>query len=260
MLIKSRFKAFCLFGAVAVLSACGQESSEAAGSKADSAPKAAAPAASSTAAAPAAKPGDWLQTVQATPEGGFSIGNPNAPVKLVEFASLTCPHCRDFHEMAMPAIKGQYIATGKVYYEFRNFVLNPADYGATMLSRCQGPSAFFGLIDAFFKNQQTWIEPFTKLTEAQTSQLQSLSPDEQVVTYAKLGGLDGFVRARGIPEAKFKACLSDAKQRGQLEAIRKAAVEQYKVTGTPAFVLNDKPLEGVHSWADLEPLLKDAAK
>jgi protein-disulfide isomerase len=256
MLRKARFKALCLFGAVAVLSACGQESSEAAGSKAGSAPKAETPA---TPAAPAGK-GKWLETVKATPEGGFSIGNPNAPVKLIEFASLTCPHCRDFHEMAMPAIKGQYVATGKVLYEFRNFVLNPADYGATMLARCQGPNAFFGLADAFFKNQQTWIEPFTKLTEAQTSQLQSLSPDEQVVTYAKLGGLDGFVRARGIPEAKFKACLTDANQRGQLEAIRKTAVEQYKVTGTPAFVLNDKSLEGVHSWADLEPLLKDAVK
>lgn len=254
MLRKSRFKTLCLFGAVAVLSACGQESSEAAGNKADSAPKAAAPD-----GAPAAK-SNWVETVAATPDGGFSIGNPDAPVKLVEFASLTCPHCRDFHEMAMPTIKGQYIATGKVYYEFRNFVLNPADYGATMLARCQGPGAFFGLTDAFFKNQQTWIEPFTKLTEAQTASLQSMSPDDQVVTYAKLGGLDGFVRARGIPEAKFRACLTDAGQRGQLEAIRKAAVEQYKVTGTPAFALNGKGLEGVHSWADLEPLLKDAVK
>lgn len=253
MLRKSRFKTLCLFGAVAVLSACGQESSEAAGNKADSAPKAAAPD------APAAK-SNWVETVAATPDGGFSIGNPDAPVKLVEFASLTCPHCRDFHEMAMPTIKGQYIATGKVYYEFRNFVLNPADYGATMLARCQGPGAFFGLTDAFFKNQQTWIEPFTKLTEAQTASLQSMSPDDQVVTYAKLGGLDGFVRARGIPEAKFRACLTDAQQRGQLEAIRKAAVEQYKVTGTPAFALNGKGLEGVHSWTDLEPLLKDAVK
>lgn len=245
-----------MLGAVAVLSACGQESSEAAGNKADSAPKAAAPGAPD---APAAK-SNWVETVAATPDGGFSIGNPDAPVKLVEFASLTCPHCRDFHEMAMPTIKGQYIATGKVYYEFRNFVLNPADYGATMLARCQGPGAFFGLTDAFFKNQQTWIEPFTKLTEAQTTPLQSMSPDDQVVTYAKLGGLDGFVRARGIPEAKFRACLTDAQQRGHLEAIRKAAVEQYKVTGTPAFALNGKGLEGVHSWADLEPLLKDAVK
>lgn len=253
MLRKTRFKALCLFGAVAVLSACGQESSEASGSKAGSAPKAATPA------TPAGK-SNWLETVKATPEGGFSIGNPNAKVKLIEFASLTCPHCRDFHEMAMPTIKGQYVASGKVLYEFRNFVLNPADYGATMLARCQGPSAFFGLADAFFKNQQTWIEPFTKLTEAQTTPLQSMSPDDQVVTYAKLGGLDSFVRARGIPEAKFKACLTDANQRGQLEAIRKTAVEQYKVTGTPAFVLNGKTLEGVHSWADLEPLLKDAAK
>ena len=170
MLRKARFKALCMFGAVAVLSACGQESSEAAGNKAGSAPKAAAPAAKA----------NWLEAVKATPEGGFAIGNPNAPVKLIEFASLTCPHCRDFHEMAMPTIKGEYVAKGKVYYEFRNFVLNPADYGATMLARCQGPSAFFGLADAFFKNQQAWIEPFTKLTEAQTASLQSMSPDEQV--------------------------------------------------------------------------------
>lgn len=250
MLIKSRFKGVWLFGAVAVLSACGQEPSEAAGTKKTET------AAATNPAAPAK--GNWLETVAATPEGGFRIGNPNAPVKVIEFASLTCPHCKDFHEMAMPTIKGQYIATGKISYEFRSFVLNPADYGATMLARCQGPSAFFALADAFFKNQQTWIEPFTKLTPAQTDPLQAMSPDDQVVTYAKLGGLDGFVRARGIPESKFRACLTDAGQRDQLEAIRKAAVEQYKVTGTPAFVINEEPLEGVHSWADLEPRLKDA--
>jgi protein-disulfide isomerase len=253
MLMKSQFKGLWLLGAVAVLSACGQEPSEAAGNT-----KSKPAAATGTAAPAASSKGNWLETVVATPEGGFRLGNPDAPVKVIEFASLTCPHCKDFHEMAMPTIKGQYIATGKISYEFRNFVLNPADYGATMLARCQGPSAFFALSDAFFKNQQGWIEPFTKLTEAQTAPLQSMSPDEQVVAYAKLGGLDTIVRARGIPESKFRACLTDATQRGLLETVRKTAIDTYKVTGTPAFVINEKPLEGVHSWADLEPKLKEA--
>jgi protein-disulfide isomerase len=246
MLMKLRVRTATMFAAVVILAACG-----------DGAPGAAESAKPTAAAQPAAA-SKWLETVAVTPEGGFRIGNPDAPVKLVEFASLTCPHCRDFHELAMPTLKGDYIATGKISYEFRNFVLNPADYAATMLARCSTPNAFFALSDAFFKNQSTWVEPFAALTAEQSKSLEGLPPDQQVVAYARLGKLDEFVRARGVPASKFEACLTDPKQRAQLEAIRKTAVEQFKVRGTPSFAINGELQDGVYSWADLEPKLKDA--
>ena len=92
---------------------------------------------------------DWTKVSAATPEGGFRIGNPDAKVKLLEFASLTCPHCKDFHESAFATIRDKYVASGNVSYEFRNFVLNGPDYAATLLARCKGAPGFFALADAF---------------------------------------------------------------------------------------------------------------
>lgn len=250
MLIASGVKTATFLAAFTVLAACSNETP-----RTPDAPVAPMVATPETADGSGK---NWLEQVTTTPDGGFMIGNPDAPVKLVEYASLTCPHCRDFHETAMPTVRGQYIATGKLSYEFRNFILNPADYAATMLSRCSGPNAFFALTDAFFKNQSTWIEPFSKLSKEQADALASLSPDEQIVRYAKLGGLDEFMRARGVPASRFDACLTDAAQRGQLETLRKTAIEGFKVAGTPSFVINGTLQDGVYSWAALEPKLKAA--
>ena len=250
MLMNSRVRTASIFAAVLVLAACG-----------DGAPGA-AETAKTTKKAVAAKPAsgqNWLEVTAATPEGGFRMGNPDAPVKLVEYASLTCPHCRDFHENAMPTIKGDYVATGKVSYEFRNFILNSVDYAATMVARCTTPSAFFGLTDAFFRSQSEWTEPFMSLTAEQTKPLESLAPDQQVVAFARLGKLDAFVRARGVPAAKVEACLTDKTQRSQLEAIRKEAIA-LGVAGTPSFAINGELQKDVFNWAALEPKLKEAVE
>lgn len=220
-----------------------------------------ATAATSSAAIPAAaNPAgtDWTQTFAATPEGGFRVGNPAARVKLVEFASLTCPHCREFHEAGMETIRSKYVASGNVSYEFRNFVLNGPDYAASMLARCQGPEAFFGLLGAFFNDQTSWVEPFTKLTEADNKRLASLSEAQQITALAEMGKLDAYVRARGIPRAKFDQCLADPAALAKLAALRTQATEKYKLTGTPGFIINETTQEGVYTWADLEPKLKAA--
>jgi protein-disulfide isomerase len=201
---------------------------------------------------------DWRQVTAATPEGGFRLGNPDAKVKLVEFASLTCPHCREFHEAGMATIRDKYVASGNVSYEFRNFVLNGPDYAASMLARCTGPEAFFGLLGAFFTDQVAWTEPFTKLTPADNQRLSALPEDQQIKALAELGQLDAYVRARGIPRAKFEQCLADKAALDQLAKLRTQATEEYKLTGTPGFIINGVTQEGVYSWADLEPKLKAA--
>lgn len=201
---------------------------------------------------------DWASVTAATPEGGFRIGNPNARVKLLEFASLTCPHCKDFHEAAIGTIKTKYVASGDVSYEFRNFVLNGPDYAASLLARCQGPQPFFGLLNAFFTDQASWMQPFTTLTPADSARLSALPQDKQITALAETGKLDAYVRTRGIPRAKFDQCLADKGAFDKLIAMRTQATDTYKLTGTPGFIINGKTQEGVYTWAQLEPKLQAA--
>ena len=216
---------FALVAGLAVATtACGDK-------KADPAAPAATAdtTADATAAAPAAAPAtpvtppagqDWTQVVAATPQGGFRMGNPDAKVKLVEFASLTCPHCREFHETAMAGLKSKYIATGKVSYEYRNFVLNGPDFAASLLARCQGAQPFFGLLNAFYNDQASWTEPFFNMSPEESKRLAALPPEQQIAAMAEAGKLDAYVRARGIPRAKFDQCLADPKAQATLTLSR----------------------------------------
>jgi protein-disulfide isomerase len=226
--------------------------------------KAAKPTATAetTAATTTATPAgiDWTTVAAATPEGGFRLGNPDAKVKLVEFASLTCPHCRDFHAEAFDAIKSKYVASGNVSYEYRNFVLNGPDYAASMLARCQGAEPFFGLLSAFYRDQTVWTEPFGKMTAADNARLSAMPQDRQIAALAETGKLDEYVRTRGITRAKFDACLADKGMLDKLLALRSQATDKYKLTGTPGFIINDVVQENAYTWADLEPKLQAAVK
>lgn len=209
-------------------------------------------------AAPAGQ--NWAEVVTATPEGGFRMGNPDARVKLLEFASLTCPHCKDFHEAAAATIKSKYVASGNVSYEYRNFVLNGPDFAATVLSRCQGPEAFFGLLDAFYADQAGWTEPFGKISKTDQEALAKLPEDQAIARMAELGGLADYVKLRGIPRAKFDQCLSDPAQAKAINDLRNQAVNDYKLTGTPSFIINGTVQEGVFEWRDLEAKLQLALR
>src|SRR5690242_5317628 len=80
--------------------------------------------------------GDWTQVVMATPDGGFRMGNPNAKVKLIEYGSMTCPHCREFDEKGAAPLMNQYVKTGQVSWEFRNYVRDAFDLTASLITRC----------------------------------------------------------------------------------------------------------------------------
>src|SRR3954469_16458643 len=90
---------------------------------------------------------DWSRVVAATADGGYLMGNPAAKVKLIEYGSLTCPHCGAFARESVPLLIEQYIKPGLVSYEFRNFARDPLDLGASVLVRCAGTAASFKLID-----------------------------------------------------------------------------------------------------------------
>jgi protein-disulfide isomerase len=209
-------------------------------------------------AIPAPNGGDWTEQVTATPQGGFLMGNPDAPVKLVEYASLTCPHCRDFTAHAADALRQNYVKTGRVSWEFRNFVLNPLDVAATLLARCQGPGPYFKLAEQAYADQDQWVKKFNDAGEAELKRISALPEDQQFVALAKAAGLDQFFRARGLPEAKIEACLKDKAGLQRIIALRDLGSNSDKVTGTPSFLINGELQENVYDWPTLEGKLRGA--
>ena len=217
---------------------------------------AAKPATGIATKAPApAPPRDWTQVTARTPSGGFVMGNPDAKVKFLEFASLTCPHCRDFNKESMTGIRA-YVATGKVSYEFRNFILGGQDLAISVAARCQTPPAFFRSVDALYATQSQWIQNYAHVTPEQGKAIEAMPRDRQLIAIADLGKMDEFFRLRGMPRAKYEACLKDENNVKQLQAIGDEAVKKYGLTGTPTFVLNGETKPDLHVWKDVDAAIK----
>jgi protein-disulfide isomerase len=201
---------------------------------------------------------DWSETVSLTPEGGYLMGNPGAPVKLVEYASLTCPHCRDFSRDAAVTLRDNYVKSGKLSWEFRSFPLNPIDVAATLLATCQGPAPVFKLVEQSYAEQDKWVLPFQKLTKEQQAQIGAMPESQQFLGLAKVGGLDGFYRVRGLPAAKAEACLTDKAKIDAIVAMRDRGIKEDKVEGTPTFILNGEKVEEPPTWTAIEPVIRKA--
>ena len=185
------------------------------------------------------------------------MGNPNAPVKLVEYLSLTCPHCADFEEKGFPKLRDEYVKKGTVSLEVRNYVRDPIDMTASLVSRCGGPEPYFAMTEQVFAQQAGMFDKMQKLPQSEIQRLQSAPPAEQFKGLAALLGIDQFARQRGIPQAKLDACFSDQASVDKLVDMQKKA-NDLQIPGTPAFILNGKLLESVGTWETLEPKLKEA--
>jgi protein-disulfide isomerase len=203
---------------------------------------------------PAPEGGDWTEVVERTDDGGFRMGNPDARVKLVEFASMTCPHCATFSAQAAEPLR-EYVRGGHVSWEFRNFVLNAPDAAASMLARCQPPQAFFRITDQLFAEQQTWLG---NMTAEEAEQIQRLPEPQQIPALARALELDQFFRRRGVPEAEVNSCLADRQELERLADLNTRAIEQHGVSGTPAFMINGEMLDGISDWGRLEPRIRGA--
>lgn len=236
-----------LAAALIALAACGQqESAGNSGSGTQVAGKA-APAGTT-----------WAQKIVATPEGGFLMGNPDAPIKLIEFGSYTCPHCKDFTEQSHEAIESKYVASGKVSFEYRNYIRDPVDMTVALLARCGGPEPFFPLSLQFFQNQEAMIKQIQGSGEGGYEAAMSGPPAQRFVKVAELAGLIEFAKQRGIPEDKARQCLSDVKNAEALANGVEKATSQYGITGTPTIIMNGTRLENVAAWPQLEERLKGA--
>ena len=227
-------------------------------SKNDSTGNVDAPAAAPVAAAAAPAGQNWTETVVKTPEG-YLMGNPNAPIKLVEYGARSCPTCGAFAREAYRPLTEKYVASGKVSFEFRDFLVHGApDVALTLLGQCGGVAPFFPILEQMYQNQNAFLDKLQTMPAALQQSLANLPPTAVATKLAEHMGAIDFVKQRGIPEAKARACLADQKQLEVMAKPTEDAMQSGTVTGTPTFLLNGKKLENVLSWSEMEKALKAA--
>lgn len=201
---------------------------------------------------------EWASVVSETPEGGMLMGNPNAPIKLLEYGSLTCPGCAAFSMESSEPLKAKYIATGKVSLEYRSLLLHAPDVMASLTLKCGGPAPFFTLMEGSYATMQTWLGKLSSLPPAEAQRLQGLPVAAQNTEYARISGLDQFAIQRGVSADALAGCLADTKKADALLKIRDEAFTKYNVSGTPTFFINGEMVPNVSSWKNLEPELRAA--
>ena len=165
------------------------------------------------------------------------LGAKDAPVTIIEYASMTCTHCAAFHEETWPNLKAKYIDTGKVRFVLREFPLDPLATAGFMLARCAGPDKRYPIVDLLFTQQKNWAF-VDKPVEA----------------------LENTVKQAGISHDAFETCLKDQKLYDQVNQERDKAAQQFKVDATPTFFINGVKHAGELSAAELDKILAPLVK
>ncbi len=149
------------------------------------------------------------------------IGQADAPLTIVEYASLGCSHCASFHNDTYPRLKKDYIDPGKVKLVFRDFPLGTPALAATMIARCSGSERYFGFVDIFFRAQPQWSR--------------ASNPLDALIKVARFGGMS---------PADVQACISNQKLLDHIQGLKKKAYEEDGVNSTPYFVIGTEKLSG----------------
>ena len=159
------------------------------------------------------------------------LGNDDAPVTIVEYASMTCPHCAHFHATTLPELKTKYIDTGKARLIFREFPFDPRAEAGFMLARCSNDN-YFPMIDVLFKQQQNWAS----VENAKDALLQ-------------------ISKLAGFSQESFEACLTDQKLLDDVRAVQKRGADEFKVDSTPTFFINGNTYKGALTIAEMSAII-----
>lgn len=189
-------------------------------------------------------------------EAGHVVGDPDAPVQLIEFMSYTCPHCGHFAKQADNALRLGYAGAGKVSVEYRPMIHDPADLVVTMLVDCAGPKRFTAAHAAFMERQDGWLARYAR-TPAMQRQVWTDAPRsaERRRSIASSLELYPMVEPLGLARIRADRCLADQARADALLAAAEASRAEFGVRGTPSFALNGVLLAGTHDWATLRPQL-----
>jgi protein-disulfide isomerase len=164
----------------------------------------------------------------------MTIGDPKAPITMIEYAAPICPHCAHFNATVLPLLKKDYIDTGKVFYVFRVFPLQAADGVSEKLARCLPREKYFPFMDQLFANQKDW-DPEYGVTDIR-------------------GGILKQAQMQGMSEDQFNACLADTKEDAIINQTAADAVAGFHLDHTPTIILNGK-FSDTNEWDSLKAAL-----
>lgn len=245
-----RILAFAALAPLALgLAACKKDDA------ADSGQPAAASAPIAKIAPPAGKA--WTDVVDANADGGVVMGNPNAPIKVIEYGSLSCPHCAKLAQDGFAKLTGDYVASGRVSLEFRSFAIHPVDVPLTMLVRCAPKESFFALAEQIYQNfEPVMNKVYDQAVQTKVQAAMSLPENQRFPAAADAMGLTEFFAARGIPVDQSHACLADFAKANEVAAHSDAYGKQ-GIDSTPTLFVNGAKITG-NTWAELEAELQRA--
>ena len=170
--------------------------------------------------------------VEVGPLPDMILGRDDAPVTIIEYASLTCPHCGLFHREVMQQVKEEYIDTGKVRWIFREFPFDQFATAGFMLARCAEPEKYFGFIEVLFAEQDDWME----------------DPNE---------GLRAIARRGGFTNEEIDACIQDTETFEGIKWIQTRGREEFGVNSTPTFFINGLRLRGAPAFEAFKPFIEE---
>lgn len=189
--------------------------------------------------------------------GSHILGNPNAPTKLVEYVSYTCPHCAHFTAESSALMRSRYVAPGTVSVEIRHIVRDPVDMAMAAAANCGAPNRFFSRHEALMAQQSAILARVQALPNATLQAWGQGEPATRLRRVADDSGVTDWMRLRGFTPVQINTCLADVSLQNRLVAMGNAGTAA-GVTGTPNFAINGALLPNVYSWTALSPLLAAA--
>jgi protein-disulfide isomerase len=169
------------------------------------------------------------------------LGAANAPITIIEYASMTCPHCATFHVNTLPQVKANYIDKGLVKFIFREFPLDAMALRASMIARCAGPERYFSFVEVLFRQQDNWAARG--------------ATGEQIVA-----NLKRLAKLGGMSEETSDACLKNQDVQNTVLAVALGGERDFNVRSTPTLIINGKAHSGGISYDEIDKVLKPLIK